>query len=38
MKLVRRLGLVYRTDRHISRAAQAFAEVVTAFQGTGNRE
>jgi DNA-binding transcriptional LysR family regulator len=33
MKLIRRLGLVYRTDRHISRAAQAFAEVVTAFQG-----
>ena len=32
MKLVRRLGLVYRTDRHLSRAAQAFAEVVSAFQ------
>ena len=27
-KLVRRLGLVYRTDRHLSRAAQAFTEVV----------
>jgi len=38
MKLVRRLGLVYRTDRHVSRAAQAFAEVVTAFQGVGNKE
>jgi len=38
MKLVRRLGLVYRTDRHLSRAAQAFAEVVTAFQGVGNKE
>jgi len=38
MKLVRRLGLVYRTDRHLSRAAQAFAEVVTAFQGVGKKE
>lgn len=28
--LVRRLGLVYRTDRHLSRAAQAFAEVLSA--------
>ncbi|MCZ6752569.1 MAG: LysR substrate-binding domain-containing protein, partial [Acidobacteria bacterium] len=27
-KLVRRLGLVYRTDRHLSRAAQAFTEIV----------
>jgi hypothetical protein len=32
MKLVRKLGLVYRTDRHLSRAAQAFAEVATAVQ------
>ena len=29
-KLVRRLGLVYRTDRHLSHAAQAFAEVVNS--------
>lgn len=35
MKLVRRLGLVYRTDRHLSRSAQAFAEVVSAFQDKG---
>ena len=35
MKLVRKLGLVYRTDRHLSRAAQAFAEVATAVQGKG---
>jgi len=35
MKLVRRLGLVYRTDRHLSRAAQAFTEVVSAFQDKG---
>ncbi|MCZ6491478.1 MAG: LysR substrate-binding domain-containing protein [Acidobacteria bacterium] len=27
-KLVRRLGLVYRTDRHLSRAAQAFTQIV----------
>src|SRR3970282_132024 len=27
MKLIRRLGLVYRTDRHLTRAAQAFTEV-----------
>jgi DNA-binding transcriptional LysR family regulator len=32
MKLVRKLGLVYRTDRHLSRAAQAFAEVAKAVQ------
>ena len=31
MKLVRRLGLVYRTDRHLSRSAQSFTEVVAAF-------
>ena len=30
MKLVRRLGVVYRTDRQLSHSAQAFAEVVTA--------
>ena len=29
-KLVRRLGLVYRTDRHLSYAAQAFTEVAAA--------
>jgi DNA-binding transcriptional LysR family regulator len=28
--LRRRLGLVYRTDRHLSRAAQAFAELLAA--------
>ncbi len=29
-KLVRRLGLVYRTDRHLSRSAKAFSEVVNS--------
>ena len=29
-KLVRRLGLVYRTDRHLSRIAQAFSEIVNS--------
>ena len=29
-KLVRKLGLVYRTDRHLSRAAQGFVEVVSS--------
>jgi len=29
-KLMRRLGLVYRTDRHLSYAAQAFTEVAAA--------
>ena len=29
-KLVRRLGLVYRTDRHLSRSAQAFSEIVNS--------
>ena len=29
-KLVRKLGLVYRTDRELSRAAQGFAEVVAS--------
>jgi DNA-binding transcriptional LysR family regulator len=33
MKLIRKLGLAYRTDRHLSRAAQAFAEVASAVQG-----
>ncbi|HEY3227734.1 MAG TPA: LysR family transcriptional regulator substrate-binding protein, partial [Roseiflexaceae bacterium] len=33
IKLVRRLGLVYRTDRHLSRAAQAFTEVLSARHG-----
>ena len=33
MKLVRKLGLVYRTDRHLSRAAQAFTEVASASHG-----
>ncbi|OFW14549.1 MAG: hypothetical protein A3H27_10985 [Acidobacteria bacterium RIFCSPLOWO2_02_FULL_59_13] len=32
-KLLRRLGLVYRTDRHLSFAAQAFTEVVAARRG-----
>lgn len=31
MKLTRRLGLVYRTDRHLSRSVQAFTEVAAAF-------
>jgi DNA-binding transcriptional LysR family regulator len=30
VELVRKLGLVYRTDRHLSRAMQAFADVLTA--------
>jgi DNA-binding transcriptional LysR family regulator len=30
VELHRRLGLVYRTDRHLSRATQAFAEVLSA--------
>ena len=30
IELRRKLGLVYRTDRHLSRAAQAFAEVLSA--------
>ena len=30
IRLVRRLGLVYRTDRHLSRAAQVFAEMMSA--------
>jgi len=30
VRLVRRLGLVYRTDRHLSRAAQVLTEVATA--------
>ncbi|MBI3895011.1 MAG: LysR family transcriptional regulator [Acidobacteria bacterium] len=33
MKLVRRLGLVYRTDHHLSRAVQAFAEAAVAVHG-----
>ena len=30
IELRRKLGLVYRTDRHLSRAAQAFAELLAA--------
>jgi DNA-binding transcriptional LysR family regulator len=30
IELRRRLGLVYRTDRHLSRAAQVFAELLSA--------
>ena len=33
MKLVRRLGLVYRTDHHLSRAVQAFADVAASVHG-----
>ncbi|MBI4461052.1 MAG: LysR family transcriptional regulator [Acidobacteria bacterium] len=33
IKLVRRLGLVYRTDRHLSRAVLAFADVAAAVYG-----
>ncbi|MBI1956196.1 MAG: LysR family transcriptional regulator [Acidobacteria bacterium] len=33
MKLVRRLGLVYRTDHHLSRAVQAFADVAATVYG-----
>ena len=29
-KIVRKLGLVYRTDRHLSHAAQGFAEILSA--------
>jgi DNA-binding transcriptional LysR family regulator len=32
VELRRKLGLVYRTDRHLSRAAQAFAELLAARQ------
>ena len=28
-RIVRKLGLVYRTDRHLSRAAQGFAEIIS---------
>ena len=28
-KIVRKLGLVYRTDRHLSRAAKGFAEIIS---------
>jgi len=28
-KIVRKLGLVYRTDRHLSRAAQGFVEIIS---------
>ena len=33
MKLVRRLGLVYRTDHHVSRAVQAFVDVAASVHG-----
>lgn len=29
-KIVRKLGLVYRTDRHLSQAAQGFAEIISS--------
>jgi len=33
MQLVRRLGLVYRTDHYLSRAVQAFADVAASVHG-----
>jgi len=33
LKLTRRLGLVYRTDRHLSRSVQAFVAVAADFSG-----